>query len=96
MLIDMICYKAELSGIKVSIVKESYASGTSYLDGESPDALSYDNKRRIRRGMFRSNKGILINADVNAAYQIIKAGGIKELPVKEKEKVTTLFYIRTQ
>ncbi len=90
MLIDMICYKAELSGIKVSIVKESYTSGTSYLDDETPDALSYDNKRRIRRGMFKSNKGILINADVNAAYQIMKAGGIQNLPVKEREKVVRL------
>ncbi len=90
MLIDMICYKAELSGIKVSIVKETYTSGTSYLDRESPDASHYDNKRRIRRGMFRSNKGILINADVNAAYQIMKAGGIQRLPVKEKEKVVRL------
>ncbi len=90
MLIDMICYKAELSGTKVSIVKESYTSGTSYLDGETPDALRYDNKRRIRRGMFKSNKGILINADVNAAYQIMKAGGIHNLPVKEREKVVRL------
>ncbi|MCR4587769.1 MAG: transposase, partial [Lachnospiraceae bacterium] len=85
--IDMICYKAELSGIKVSVVRENYTSGTSYLDGESPDASYYDNKRRIRRGMFRSNKGILINADVNAAYQIMKVGGIQRLPVKEREKV---------
>jgi len=89
-LIDMICYKAELSGIRVSIVKECYTSGTSYLDGETPNALFYDNKRRINRGTFKSNKGILINADVNAAYQIIKAGGEKNIPVKEKEKVIRL------
>ena len=40
--------------------------------------------------MFTSNRGILINADVNAAYQIIKAGGYQELPIKEKEKVVRL------
>ncbi len=39
------------------------------------------------RGMFRSNEGKLINADVNAAYQIMKAGGCKDIPVKENEKV---------
>ena len=90
MLIDMICYKAELAGIRVSIVKESYTSGTSYLDGEIPEKESYDISRRIKRGMFKSNKGILINADVNAAYQIIKAGGYKDIPIKENESVTRL------
>nr|MCR5475490.1 IS200/IS605 family accessory protein TnpB-related protein [Lachnospiraceae bacterium] len=90
MLIDMICYKAQLAGIRVSVVKESYTSGTSYLDGEIPEKGFYDASRRVKRGMFKSNKGILINADVNAAYQIIKAGGYKDLPIKEKEKVTRL------
>lgn len=90
MLIDMICYKAELVGIKVSIVNESYTSGTSYLDGENPDAESYDKTRRIKRGMFRSNEGKLINADLNAAYQIMKAGGCKDIPVKENEKITRI------
>jgi putative transposase len=90
MLIDMICYKAQLSGIKVSVVKESYTSGTSYLDGEIPDKDFYDSSRRVKRGMFKSNRGILINADVNAAYQIMKVGGYKDLSVKEKEKVIRL------
>jgi putative transposase len=90
MLTDMICYKAGLAGIRVCVVKESYTSGTSYLDGEKPEKTSYDISRRIRRGMFRSNKGTLINADVNAAYQIIKAGGYRDLPIKENERVTRL------
>ena len=67
-LIDMICYKAQLAGIMVSVVKENYTSGTSYLDGEAPEKTSYNIARRIKRGVFKSNKGTLINADVNAAY----------------------------
>ena len=90
MLIDMICYKAQLEGIRVSVVRESYTSGTSYLDGERPEKIFYDATRRVKRGMFKSNRGILINADVNAAYQIIKVGGYQELPIKEKEKVVRL------
>ncbi len=88
MLVDMICYKAQLAGIVVSVVKESYTSGTSYLDGETPEKSSYDISRRIKRGLFKSNSGTLINADVNAAYQIIKAGGYKNFPIKERENVT--------
>lgn len=71
-LIDKIRYKAELHGIRVIITEESYTSGTSFLDGESPTKDMYDKKRRIYRGLFRSNQGALINADVNAGYQILK------------------------
>ena len=90
MLVDMISYKARLVGIEVRIVSESYTSGTSYLDGEIPDAAYYDRNRRIRRGLFRSNNGICINADVNAAYQIIKLGSIREVRIKEREQITKL------
>ena len=71
-LIDKVCYKARLHGIRVIITEESYTSGTSFLDGESPTKDMYDKKRRIHRGLFRSNQGDLINADVNAGYQIMK------------------------
>ena len=71
-LIEKICYKAKLHGIRVIITEESYTSGTSFLDGESPTKDMYDKKRRIYRGLFRSNQGVLINADVNAGYQILK------------------------
>ena len=71
-LIDKICYKAKLHGIRVIVTEESYTSGTSFLDGELPTKDVYDKKRRIHRGLFKSNQGILINADVNAGYQIMK------------------------
>ncbi|MCR5652145.1 MAG: transposase [Lachnospiraceae bacterium] len=90
MLIDMICYKAQLAGIRVSVVKENYTSGTSYLDGETPEKGFYNISRRIKRGLFKSSKGTLINADVNAAYQIIKVGGFKDFPIKENEEVVRL------
>ena len=71
-LIDKICYKAELCGIQVILTEESYTSGTSFLDNELPEKSYYNKKRRVKRGLFVSNKGIKINADVNAAYQIMK------------------------
>ncbi len=74
----------------VSVVKESYTNVTGYPDGEFPEKSSYNISRRIKRGVFKSNKGRLINADVNAAYQIIKAGGYKDFPIKERELVTRL------
>lgn len=71
-LIEKIIYKAGNVGINVIITEESYTSGTSFLDGESPQKEFYNKKRRTHRGLFVSNQGISINADVNAAYQIMK------------------------
>lgn len=70
--INMLKYKCENNGIKVIEIVESYTSGTSFLDNEDPVKENYNKDRRIYRGIFVSNKGIKINADVNAAYQIMK------------------------
>jgi putative transposase len=70
--INKIVYKAENVGIKVILTEESYTSGTSFLDGELPIKENYNKSRRIFRGLFKSNNGTLINADLNGAYQIMK------------------------
>ena len=90
MLINMIEYKARLEGIEVKTVRESYTSGTSYLDGEKPTREYYDKARRVERGLFRSNNGILINADINAAYQMIKLGSTRAIPIKAGEQITKI------
>lgn len=71
-LIEMIQYKAKEYGISVVLTEESYTSGTSFLDNEEPIKSNYRKERRIYRGLFQSNAGKLINADVNGAYQIMK------------------------
>ena len=70
--IQMVQYKAENAGLNVVLTEESYTSGTSFLDGEMPVKSSYNKSRRVHRGLFISNNGIRINADVNGAYQILK------------------------
>lgn len=71
-LIEKIIYKARNVGINVILTEESYTSGTSFLDEESPKKEFYNKKRRLHRGLFISNHSVQINADVNAAYQIMK------------------------
>ena len=68
----MIQYKAKTVGIRVIVVNEAYTSGTSFLDDEKPTKRYYDKSRRIHRGLFVSNSGQRINADINASLQIIK------------------------
>lgn len=77
-LIEMIQYKAEEKGIAVILTEESYTSGTSFIDGEEPVKENYNKARRVHRGLFVSNGGIKINADLNGAYQILK----KAVPIK--------------
>ena len=72
MFFKMLQYKCENNGIRFILVDESYTSGTSFLDEEEPVKENYNKKRRVHRGLFRSNKGEYINADVNGAYQILK------------------------
>ena len=71
-LIEKIIYKAQSCGIQVLLIEESYTSGTSFLDNEPPQKEFYNKKRRVHRGLFVSNQGIKLNADINAAFQIMK------------------------
>lgn len=72
MLIKQIQSKCEECGIEVLTTEESYTSGTSFLDNEQPVKENYNKERRVYRGLFRSDCGKSVNADVNAAYQIMK------------------------
>jgi len=71
-LIFQIQYKSILVGIDVILEKESYTSKCSFLDNESIQKHKNYAGKRINRGLFRSKKGTILNADVNAGYNIIK------------------------
>lgn len=78
--IEQIRYKATLVGIEVILTEESYTSKASFLDLDK--IPNYKDKkqrkepkfsgRRILRGLYRSKRGKLINADVNGSYNIIR------------------------
>jgi len=71
-LINQIKYKSEVIGINIMIERESFTSKCSFLDKEPIKRHKKYAGKRINRGIFKSQKGILINADVNAGYNIIK------------------------
>ena len=75
---DTIRMIANREGIPIVMQDESYTSKASCLDqdpvlyykeGETPPEFS---GKRTRRGLYRSANGILINADVNGAANIIR------------------------
>ena len=77
--IEQLRYKCKLRGITVIVQEESYTSKASFLDGDViPVYGEVENPqfsgRRIKRGLYRSGDGRLINADVNGSYNILRKG----------------------
>jgi putative transposase len=68
----MLKYKAELAGIEVKILEESYTSKCSFLDMESVQKHQTYKGKRIKRRLFRSSTGKLINADINGSLNILR------------------------
>mgnify|MGYP003610285909 CR=1 FL=1 len=82
--IKMLEYKCKLRGINVLITEESYTSKCSFLDNEDIKKQKEYKGSRIKRGLFKSSKGILINADVNGSLNILKkvVGNFKYNPIE--------------
>ena len=70
--IKMITYKCLLVGVEVVTDEETYTSKCSFLDNESVEKHDDYMGKRIKRGLFESSDGALINADVNGACNIMK------------------------
>jgi len=75
---DMLTYKAEQAGIKVLIQEESYTSKASFIDGDAIPVYPITggkpsfSGRRTTRGNYKSANGIIIHADVNGAWNIMR------------------------
>ena len=74
MLIQMLEYKCRLAGINFVIVNEAYTSKCSFLDREKISKHDSYAGRRVKRGLFISSNGIMINADVNGSLNIMRLG----------------------
>lgn len=71
-LIEMIKYKAEEVGITVKITEESYTSKVDHLALEEIKHQEVYSGKRVKRGLFRSSTGKLLNADINGAIGILR------------------------
>ena len=74
----MLEYKCKLAGVNVVIVNEAYISKCSFLDREKISKHNNYAGKRIRRGLFISSSGIMINADVNVSLNIMRLGFEKQ------------------
>ena len=71
-LISYLKYKCEMAGIMVIETEESYTSKCDALALESIHKHDKYKGKRVKRGMFQSSIGKLINADVNGALNIMR------------------------
>lgn len=69
-LIAQLQYKCQLKGIRFIVTEESHTSKCSFLDKESVEHHGKYKGKRVKRGLFKTSKGILINADVNGSLNI--------------------------
>ena len=99
-LIEMLEYKCQLAGIKLVTVNEAYTSKCSALDLEPIGKHESYFGKRIKRGLFKTKTGQVINADLNGSLNIIRmyspeafvegieSCGVQPLKVNPLEKVS--------
>lgn len=78
-------YKLQDIGVKLIKTEESYTSKASFLNGDKMIKSIFSGER-IQRGLYKTIDGVLINADVNGASNIIRkvfpdafANGVKDV-----------------
>ena len=83
--IEMVCYKCKLNGIEVVLREESYTSKSSFWDkdkipifGKEETQVKFSG-RRIKRGLYKTKEGKILNADVNGALNILRKSNVVSL-----------------
>ena len=81
-------YLCNMYGIEYILQEESYTSKASFFDRDNLPLYNADNPqkytfsgKRIKRGLYRTKKGNLINADVNGALNILRKSNVVDLNV---------------
>ena len=86
---NMLAYKCKRLGINFVLQEEAYTSKCDALAFESIEKHESYKGSRIKRGLFKSSVGKLINADINGALNILRkflnsSKGTSEFSVLEK------------
>ena len=81
---DKIIYKLQEINVLVYLVEEAYTSKCSFLDNEEIQKNDIYKGKRIKRGLFKSNIGKIINADVNASLNILRKSLNKTFSISNK------------
>jgi len=69
---DKLKAKCQLIGIEVIEVDEAYTSQVDALAFDPIEKPAYGRRRRVKRGLYKSITGVLLNADINGALNIMR------------------------
>ena len=85
---NKLAYLCDYYGIRLIKQEESYTSKASFFDRDDiPSFTNGDEKeyvfsgKRIKRGLYKTSTGSLVNADVNGALNILKKSNVVDLTV---------------
>ena len=85
---DKLIYLCKLYGIEFKLQEESYTSKASFFDGDEIPIYDKENLqeyifsgKRIKRGLYQTSGGKLINADCNGALNILRKSKVVDLSV---------------
>lgn len=63
--------KGKEQGLSVICINEAYTSRCSFIDNDKI-TRGYYSGERIKRGLYQTKEGYIINADINAAFNMIR------------------------
>lgn len=78
MFVNQLKYKCQLEGINVIEQEESYTSKVSFFDNDfipvygQNDEQFKSSGKRIKRGLYKTSKGLVLNADINGSLNIMR------------------------
>ena len=85
---DKLIYLCKLYGIEFKLQEESYTSKASFFDRDEIPIYDKENSqkyifsgKRIKRGLYQTSTGKLINADCNGALNILRKSKVVDLSV---------------
>ena len=85
---DKLIYLCKLYGIEFKLQEESYTSKASFFDGDEIPIYDKENQKeyifsgkRIKRGLYQTSTGKLINADCNGALNILRKSKVVDLSI---------------
>ena len=79
-------YLCQLENIQFVKQEESYTSKSDFLAGDILPSINVENLKtyefkgeRISRGQYKSSTDVILNADINAALNILKKANITDI-----------------